>query len=64
MHGHGIRKTVGGGDAEDFQDGFSKFLRTIEYVNTDALGEQIGEADVYDNAKLNLPIASRAIPGS
>ena len=42
---------------------FGKFVRRIgEYANTDAVGKQFGEADVYDNAKLNLPNEGRSLP--
>ena len=35
-----------------------------EYLNTNARGKQFGRADVYDNAKLNLPNTGMALPGS
>ena len=51
-------------DTDQLQDYFGKFIRRIdEYLNTDAIGEQFGKADVYDNAKLNLASSAR-IPGS
>ena len=52
------------GESGDFQDAFGIFFRTIdEYLNTDALGKQLGGSDVYDNTKMNLGNNSR-IPGS
>ena len=45
-------KQLGAGGAEEFQDDFGKFVRTIgEYLNTDALGKQFGKSDVYDNTE-------------
>ena len=57
-------KQSGAGGAEEFQGDFGKFARTIdEYLNTDALGKQFGESDVYDSTKMNSGNNSR-IPGS
>ena len=47
-------------EAWDFRDDFRKFPRAIDaHLNTDAPAKQFGEADVYDNAKLNLANSAR-----
>ena len=56
---------LGVNDAEVAQDEIAKFLRRMgEYLNTNARGKQFGKADVYDNAKLNLPSTGGSLPGS
>ena len=55
------------GGAEAFRDLFGKFLRKVGgFLNTDACGEGggFGKSVVYDNAKMNLANAARALPGS
>ena len=57
-------KQLEAGGAEEFQDDFGKFVRTIdEYLKTDAHGQQYEKSDVYDNTKTNLGNDAR-IPGS
>ena len=35
-----------------------------EYLNTEALAKQFGQADVYDNTKMNLPNPGKELPWS
>ena len=59
------------GDAEALQDMFGKDLVCVfvcvcvwEYLGAESLGKQFAQADVYDNAKMNLPNAGKGFPVS
>ena len=53
-----------GPEAEQFQESFAKFIRTIdELPNSDSIAKQFGKADVYDNGRI-ISGDSFRIPGS
>ena len=53
------------GEAEECCDMSGKDLgRMCEFLNTESLGKQFWQADVYDNTKVNFPNPGKGSPGS